>query len=75
MSTALLDRLKIKPIPQIREQVAITIPVPTKKAEVVVKTELGHSLFPFWPDQSFKFTFTSKIQTPVSRSGLKSRCK
>jgi len=40
MSTALLDRLKIKPIPQIREQVAITIPLPTKKAEVFVKTAI-----------------------------------
>ena len=40
MSTALLDRLKIKPIPQVREQVAITIPLPTKKAEVIVKTAI-----------------------------------
>lgn len=40
MSTALLDRLKIKPIPQIREQVAITIPLPTKKTEVFVKTAI-----------------------------------
>jgi hypothetical protein len=40
MSTALLDKLKIKPIPQVREQVAITIQVPTKKAEVVVKTAI-----------------------------------
>ena len=40
MSTALLDKLKIKPIPQVREQVAITIPVPTKKAEVFVKTAI-----------------------------------
>jgi hypothetical protein len=40
MSTALLDRLKIKPIPQIREEVAITIPLPTKKAEVFVKTAI-----------------------------------
>jgi len=40
MSTALLDRLKIKPIPQVREQVAITIPLPTKKAEVFVKTAI-----------------------------------
>ena len=38
MSTALLDRLKIKPIPQVREQIAITIPLPTKKEEVFVKT-------------------------------------
>ena len=60
MSTALLDRLKIKPIPQVREQVAITIPLPTKKAEVIVKTAITDKTKTSGFDRSLFFSNLAK---------------